>query len=127
MGGFFLTPAEGQGPSGPKVILPDGRTIGRTTGLRELDNRKVMLVRKLSMRKINVAILKGKSGLAGGARAKSVRDRKSEFMVGRAGKRHNMCYKYLCTVKPLTTRLNKCPLLLLMYFWTSDGHFAALG
>ena len=44
MGGFFLAPAEKcslrliqKGPSGPKVILPDGLTDERTTGLRELD------------------------------------------------------------------------------------------
>ena len=39
-GGFFLAPAEGLGPSGPKVILPDGLTDGLMdglTGLRELD------------------------------------------------------------------------------------------
>ena len=43
-GGFFLAPAEGcslqlqqKGLLGPKVILPDGRTDGRTTDLRELD------------------------------------------------------------------------------------------
>ena len=29
-GGFFLAPAEGKGPSGPKITLPDGRTDGRT-------------------------------------------------------------------------------------------------
>ena len=40
MGGFFLAPSEGQCPSGPKVILPDGQTNDRTTGLRELDNCK---------------------------------------------------------------------------------------
>ena len=46
---FFLAPAEGYGPSGPKVILPDKQTDERTdewtdewtdkrtTGLRELD------------------------------------------------------------------------------------------
>ena len=43
MGGFFLTPAEGQGPSGPKVILPDGRKDERTTGLRELDIMKIIM------------------------------------------------------------------------------------
>ena len=29
-GGFFLAPAEGKGPSGPKVILPAGRTDEQT-------------------------------------------------------------------------------------------------
>ena len=37
MGGFFLAPLEDYGPSGPKMVLPDGRTDRRTTGLRELD------------------------------------------------------------------------------------------
>ena len=30
MGGFFLAPAEGKNPSGPKVTLPDRQTDGRT-------------------------------------------------------------------------------------------------
>ena len=37
IGGFFLAPAEGQGHLGPKIMLSDGRTDRRTTGLRELD------------------------------------------------------------------------------------------
>ena len=33
-GGFFLAPVEDYGPSGPKVILPDGQTDKGFKGVR---------------------------------------------------------------------------------------------